>query len=359
MLNIIISEYNNIWPFGWGKSFVLNFLDGKTIVKAKIGSGKSFLFFDAPFFALYRYSSRNLLNANSQTWYIKMIFELNDEYYLIIRNFKKWKSNDSCNSQFFKISENKDKINSEIQSKIWNESVIIFEKNIDWLLSVFRLEEIKFKNERDLQQNMDLFLPPKEVFGSTTLLIQDSSNIFDIAPAERLKILKNIFDLLDIDNGKKILADKKNELKMKLKVMWDNSSLDLKLRDFLKNVSQKIIENSSLFVDNLKFCETFWQNNANDKFDNENVFADLISQKTELYSKNTLDNKSLISNELQNIVLYVQSIIPIIPNITISNFNIDIDTDFFVNQINLIDKKTENYKKSLNELDNLNNQKKN
>ena len=55
------------------------------------------------------------------------------------------------------------------------------------------LEEIEFKNETDLQQLLNSFLPPQEVFVSTIFLLQDSANIFEMQPAERLEVLKNVF----------------------------------------------------------------------------------------------------------------------------------------------------------------------
>jgi len=40
---------------------------GNTLVKASIGSGKSFLYFDAPLYALYKYAPRNLVNINAKS----------------------------------------------------------------------------------------------------------------------------------------------------------------------------------------------------------------------------------------------------------------------------------------------------
>ena len=47
--------------------------------------------------------------------------------------------------------------------------------------------------ETDLQQHLDSILPPQEVFESTIFLLQDSKNIFEMQPAERLEVLKNVF----------------------------------------------------------------------------------------------------------------------------------------------------------------------
>jgi hypothetical protein len=58
------------------------------------------------------------------------------------------------------------------------------------------LEEITFKNETDLQTTFEGLLPPKEVFLSTVFLLQDADNIFEMRPADRLIVLKNVFNLL-------------------------------------------------------------------------------------------------------------------------------------------------------------------
>jgi hypothetical protein len=60
----------------------------------------------------------------------------------------------------------------------------------------WNLEEIPFKNESDLQASLEALLPPKEVFLSTVFLLQDADNIFEMRPADRLIVLKNVFNLL-------------------------------------------------------------------------------------------------------------------------------------------------------------------
>jgi hypothetical protein len=50
-----------------------------------------------------------------------------------------------------------------------------------------------YKNETDLQSELISFLPPQEVFESTIFLLQDAKNIFEMAPADRLEVLKNVF----------------------------------------------------------------------------------------------------------------------------------------------------------------------
>ena len=96
-----------------------------------------------------------------------------------------------------------------------------------------------FKNETDLQQTLDTLLPPKDVFTSTMFLLQDSSNIFELTPSERIEILKNVFDLLSIDTAKDRIADKRREVQLQKKILADTQAQDAKLRATLTQFVQQ------------------------------------------------------------------------------------------------------------------------
>jgi DNA repair exonuclease SbcCD ATPase subunit len=61
------------------------------------------LFFDGPVYALYKYSSRNILNTDSKSGFIKLLFEQDEQKYLIIRNLEQGKAKDICKSQLFTV----------------------------------------------------------------------------------------------------------------------------------------------------------------------------------------------------------------------------------------------------------------
>lgn len=96
-------------------------------------------------------------------------------------------------------------------------------------------DEVNFKNETDLQQNLQTFLPPREVIMNTIFLMQDSDNIFELTPVDRLTILKNVFNLMGIDEAKEVLADKKREIRYKIKSKTDISKYDEKLKNNIQN----------------------------------------------------------------------------------------------------------------------------
>jgi len=63
-MHIIAASYSNIGPFE-DQIISIYLKSGKYLIKAPIGSGKSFLFFDGLVFALYGYSKRDMLNVHS------------------------------------------------------------------------------------------------------------------------------------------------------------------------------------------------------------------------------------------------------------------------------------------------------
>ena len=226
MIDLIALSCSNIWPFR-DKAISVFFEQGKFLIKAPIGTGKSFLFFDGPLYALYKASSRNILNAQSSEWFIKLIFAYNGEQYLIVRQLSKARTKESCASKLYKITG--DLSFWEEQKEKWIlENWDTVEKRLRSTHT--ETEEISFKNETDLQQTLQWVLPPKEVFLNTVFLMQDSDNIFELQPAERLTVLKNVFGLMGIDEAKEVVGERRKEVNYKLKAYADTSKYDEKLK---------------------------------------------------------------------------------------------------------------------------------
>lgn len=97
---------------------------------------------------------------------------------------------------------------------------------------------------------------------NTIFLMQDSENIFELTPVDRLTILKNVFNLMGIDEAKDILADKKREIRYKIKATTDISKYDEKL----KNNIQKYL---STFSDTKKLLKNAMQTTAYEQFFDE------------------------------------------------------------------------------------------
>ena len=267
MINLIVAYYENIWPFK-DTSCSLIFDEWKYLIKAPIGSGKSFLFFDAPRYALYKDSSRNMLNLQSKNGDISLIFDVDGAYYLVKRILKSTKMwNDSCSSQLFTINYNWKNLLKDIKNLSWNTDILqrwenIIEKFESQNWGLWSLEEISFKNETDLQTSLEALLPPKEVFLSTVFLLQDADNIFEMRPADRLIVLKNVFNLLWIDDAKEKVQEKKKEVWYKLKALQDHSLQDNKLRVNLKSLcnSLKSLDEDDELKSLLSVNDEFFEN---------------------------------------------------------------------------------------------------
>ncbi len=232
-MDLVAVSYKNIWPFK-DKLISIFFDNWKYLIKSPIGTWKSFLFFDWPMYGLYRYASRNMLNIASKEWFIKLLWDFEWEKFLLVRKLIKWKAKDSCQSTLFKIdSLDTVKLAEKLWGKIIREDIDIQDvlKNDNTI----NIEEIKFKNETDLQLHLTSFLEPREVFLSTVFLMQDNDNIFEMVPADRLNVLKNVFWLIGIDEAKEKIMEKKREIVAQIKANEDSSKYDQKLRRLIQD----------------------------------------------------------------------------------------------------------------------------
>lgn len=225
-MKLLSLHYTNIGPFQ-DQTIVLNPKNGSYIIKAPIGSGKSVLFFDGPIFAFYKKSARPLLNIKSQKGEVVVEFEHQGIQYCIQRNLSKTKTGESVKSllwhkPFAGVSENQSDIITRGESRLF--------------IVPGDYERVEFKNETDLQKILDDLLPRKEVLLWTYFLMQDSINIFELPPQERLMILKNIFDLLGIDEIKEKIAEQKREVSSLIKVRSDTNQYDTKLQEALHTI---------------------------------------------------------------------------------------------------------------------------
>ncbi len=230
MLNIYQAYFKNIWPLK-NKSYIVNYKHKNVLIKAPIWTWKSFLFFDWPIFGLYKSSDRTIINKDSKSWEIQLIFSISERYFLIIRKLTLTKSGkDSTKTSLYEITADKNFFD------YLNNFEKIVEPNTNNLLTLLKFNQIKlndltgeFKQESVLQQALNDILPPKEVALSTIFLPQNSENIFEKKPSERITILKKIFWLLGIDDSKKIIDEEKNKVYWELKARQNTDIYKSKL----------------------------------------------------------------------------------------------------------------------------------
>ncbi len=247
-MQLLAFSCNNIGPF-FNRTTTVHFLDGKYLIKAPIWSGKSFLFFDGPLFGLYKYSSRPMLSVKAESGWIKILFAHNDKILLCVRDIARTKSwNDTVKSSIFliedEISAVQTILSGEAEKAIINQSSAdtsnkIILRDIDLLETLVKkthTEAIVSKNETDVQATLESFLPPKEVFLSTTMLLQDSTNVFELQPTERISLFKEIFGLLSIDSATDRINDERRNATATLKAKWDTNTVDKRLQEYLYNL---------------------------------------------------------------------------------------------------------------------------
>ncbi len=234
-MDLIAATYENIWPFK-DQLVSINFKKGKYLIKAPIGTGKSFLFFDAPLFGLYwssRSVGRAVLNVRASQGFVKLLFE--DKYgqkWFVKRNISRSASGwEKVASELFKLT--KDDIETYLDDSLKN--VVNWWVEIESLIQPYLVVE-EFKSSRELQKALDLLMPPKEVFLSTSFLVQDSENIFEIQPSERIRVFKEMFGLLDIDMAKEVVADKRKEVRWQISALEDVTIVNEKLKRSLSSL---------------------------------------------------------------------------------------------------------------------------
>lgn len=179
-------------------------------------------------FGLYKKSQRPLLNINSPKGEIAIEFEHEGLYHCVHRQLSKSKVKESVKSSYRTSTTKTDRNNEPLISK----------SEVNRFSVPDHYQLVEFKNESDLQAILDSILPNREVLLGTYFLMQDSKNIFELPPAERLAILKTIFDLLGIDQNKEKIQERKREVSREIKQRSDTSSYDTKLQQTLTAITK-------------------------------------------------------------------------------------------------------------------------
>ena len=95
---------------------------------------------------------------------------------------------------------------------------------------------IEFTNSKEADQSLNDLLPPKEVLMNTNILMQESTNVFELAPAERVQVFKHLFGLLGIDEAKETINENRKELQTMIKVKSDTQHQSQKLHTTIQQI---------------------------------------------------------------------------------------------------------------------------
>lgn len=68
-------------------------------------------------------------------------------------------------------------------------------------------------------------LPSREVTLSSCVLMQESDNVFDMTPALRITVFKQLFDLLDMDHVRDHLAELKKTTQLRRQVLQEDATV--------------------------------------------------------------------------------------------------------------------------------------
>lgn len=190
-----------------------------------------------------------MLSVKAENGWIKILFEHNDKILLCVRDIARTKSgNDTVKSQLFLIEDEISTVQtilSEEAGKAINNQNRTDTNNkiIHWDVDLLQIlvkkahtEAIVSKNETDVQATLESFLPPREVFLSTTMLLQDSANVFELQPTDRIALFKEIFGLLSIDSATDRINEERRNATATLKAKWDITIANKKLQEYLKNL---------------------------------------------------------------------------------------------------------------------------
>ena len=161
-------------------------------------------------------------------------------------------------------------------------------------------------------------LPPREVFVNTVFLMQDSDNIFELTPADRLTVLKNVFGLLSIDEAKEIIAEQRRETTYRLKSYSDTSKFNEKISKLIKelifnhkqleseNISQiqNLLSTKNQTIDEL----TIIQDQLTIQDLNISIFSPEINQQIHSIIQTEKDKHNRNTNQIENYKKSIETI---------------------------------------------------
>lgn len=251
---IIACSYTNIGPF-IDRPRTVRFLPWASLIKAPIGSGKSFLFFDGPIFGLYKRSVRPMVSRHASAGQIQVLFSHNWQQWLIIRDLKSTKAgNDSVTSKLFRVQLAKENI-ALLFEECFSDKVIVEDVVCTQVISSDVLDEIQALWQKEVDGLILDLLPSREVTLSSCVLMQDSDNVFELTPAQRIAVFKQLFDLLDMDHVRDHLTELKKSTQLRRQVLQEDLTVQQQFRTYytqLRSLVRDIVSYRSSYVELLE-----------------------------------------------------------------------------------------------------------
>ena len=244
-MDLLATTYHNIWPFREAP-LSLCFHEGNHLIRSPIGKGKSFLFFDGPVFALYKYSTRPMVHRKEKKGKVSLLFRHDGLVWLVSRQITLTKSGgESVASRLYRIDLPDDR---ESMCGFESGCILYTDTDIEPTLLSYA-EEIIFSNQKELDNHLQDLLPPREVAMSIYFLMQDAPNVFELAPAERVQVFKHLFGLIGIDHAKELIRDERKKTQMMISLQQDDTLLTGKFETHIDDIKKHISRVTTLSLD--------------------------------------------------------------------------------------------------------------
>ena len=162
--------------------------------------------------------------------------------------------NDSVTSKLFRVQASYEEIAVWFAARC-GEDIISTNLSITQVITSDYLEEIQVTGQKEIDTMILDLLPSREVTLSSCILMQESDNVFDMTPALRITVFKQLFDLLDIDHVRDHLAELKKNTQLRRQVLQEDvtvqhqfAMLYEQLRTLVSEITQLSVSHSDLHL---------------------------------------------------------------------------------------------------------------
>gem|GEM_PF-3219123 len=127
-------------------------------------------------------------------------------------------------SKLYRIHQSREEIGLLFEDR-YGQQIICFDIRISEILSSEHLEEVAALGQKEIDTMILDLLPSREVTLSSCVLMQESDNVFEMTPALRITVFKQLFDLLDMDHVRDHLAELKKTTQLRRQVLQEDTTV--------------------------------------------------------------------------------------------------------------------------------------
>lgn len=189
-----------------------------------------------------------MLARTAESGEIQIVFSLKGDVRYIKRSLKQTKAgNDSVITHLYRVNTSPQHIEDILAPH--GKTVIIHGLLIEDILVPY-LEEIPANSQKEIDGLIQDLIPPREVTLSSSVLLQESDNIFEMTPAMRITVFKQLFDLLDMDQARQQLADQKKTIQIRRQVLQEDGDVTQKFHRHLSAMRETLQQLKNIALPN-------------------------------------------------------------------------------------------------------------